>query len=208
MKRSRKMDEEEEVDFDEEDVRFVAQSLGRESELKWYDFAVPSPNFATAFTYVYDVSAIAQGVGVGQRTGDRIRMKNLSYFIHCVNNSAGTFFQVGRVTLFQWKASDAVAPLVTDIYEGSGWNAPFNMAKRSQYKILLEKRFFLIAPLYGFANAHMFEGTLKFKGPSSIVQYQNGTTTGINKIYLCFTAGYASGPTSMNYRGMIRFTDH
>jgi len=182
----------------------VQDEVLRHADTKWYVKSVSS-NFGVSTTTYGDFTDIPQGSTSVTRVGDRLRLKNLSFHFQIYESAAVYTASVVRLIIFQWHPSSASSPLDTQILAFSSWNSPLRMDTRSQYKVLYDKTEYAISTTA--KNYHLFSGTINFKDPLD-VQFEAGTTTGTNKIYVIYDAGVSRSTTNCTGTAMLRFYDY
>lgn len=189
----------------EEEVRaMVVREIRSNAETKWF-YSDLWQNFTAVRTRFYPLTAIPQGVGVQQRTGDRLTLKNLSFSISCENSNSTYQQYFFRTLIFQWFPSVAAAPAITEILYLDYWQSPLSMTSRQNYRVLYDKTTPVVSG--GPMAIHQWNGTLSFNGPHAQIQYTPGTTTGTNQLWaVCMTSQLAANVAS-DVQAMVRFYD-
>lgn len=182
----------------------VDREMSKTSDTKWFVKEVYG-NFGVVGTAYGDLTAVPQGSSSLTRVGDRLRLKNLSYCITLADTSAALTYSYARVTIIQWFPSSATSPVDTQVFHFSTWNSPLRMDTRTQYKVLFDKQVALNATTAN--NYPVFTGTIHFKEPTS-VQFEAGTTTGSNKIYVIFETSLLRAAMTYGISSMLRFYDY
>lgn len=161
-----------------------------EKKYIYNDFGAPTdiPNSATP-PPVLDCTNIIQGLYDTNRIGDKVRLTSIEYnvqFYGDMNNVVSEVTYV-RFIMFQW--FDYNAPQWSDIMMSNEVLSPYTHDKRTNYRILLDKKFILTSAIGGVTTANDTSAKIvsgyitKFADPN--VMYQGGSLTGNNKVY-CF----------------------
>jgi len=188
--------------------------------------------------YIYSMTAVPQGFEDNQRIGDKCTGTSLRVCVYAepAGQNSTTVpplqsdpFNNLRLVIFVWKDDDD--PGFDDIFDGTDGTsvntAPLyhlNHDKKVKRKIL-EDTMLRCTCVYGTdANGNFItQGTWaapicynrtinlsKIKGGTSTINFQNGTTTGVNKIYLALIAPHSNVTEApircWNYFFLTRYT--
>lgn len=140
-----------------------------------------------------------------KRIGDKIMASHLKFNYSIENGDA---YNNVRVIAFQWFNSST--PTVADILIISGGYdvlSQYNVDKALSYKIMYDKIHHITANYSGQTNSTNVVRK-KLRLPRKQIQYEAGSTTGINKVYLMYISD-SSGPShpAINYSCKLIFND-
>lgn len=176
----------------------VKRIVARRQELKY--FAVLS-NFAaiTAATYMIDLTQIPQGDTDSTRDGDHLMLCGTPEFHVRFQNDltgAGDAGAMYRLIIFQWHPSNGTAPigsdiLLTGVSGAVDYTSFYSHDKRQLYTILYDECF----KTWGHGAGGAGPGTnqtdsglhrikYSFAKAQKQCQYQGGSTSGTNQIYM------------------------
>lgn len=164
--------------------------------------------YITAFGRILDLSNPTQGSNGEQRIGDKTTGTSLEFYHTCYPTQSDKCPPVYtyRITIFIWK--DDTIPEPGDLYDkpGTGSNPlnnsvsiwSFNHDKRVKRKILYDKSFTCHSQqvgnpgiAYTAQNANTQQtiriNLSKIKRGLNIINFENGSQAGINKIYASIT---------------------
>lgn len=192
-------------------TNIVDTVVRRTSELK-------SHNYTNIYSFLVAnvwnstiVSLVPQGSTGITRTGDRFRLKSLTYNISIYEPnptpSASTSGYV-RVLMVQWKPMATTTVSADDILGGLvEYDSAYNMETRQMYRVLMDK----IVPVTANndTSRNILTGTLYFNGADANVQCQAGSTNGTNHVSILCLASHAGATCSALLRldSFLRFTD-
>jgi hypothetical protein len=171
-------------------------------QLKFFDVnsGVTSVSNVPAFT---DVTSIAAGTNVSQRVGAQILMRSVRV---CGSWVVGDPTQLCRLVVFKWfpsnssdvpSISELMTPSASDIVIG-GWL----QYKPSRFHILYDRLFKLDTLAHPIKD---FNFTVRV---NSKLDYDTGSTTGRNHIYLMYVTDSSVIPTpSIRYSYQVIFND-
>lgn len=167
---------------------------------------------------MYNLTSIAQGLQDTQRVGDRIDLKSI--FIRALfqfNLNPQDRTPIIRLTLFQWKQDNqVVTPTAADIFQNPTAGIPGSILepllldKNKKYKKIFDKFFPL--SIYGGQDTKVIELFINKKF-SSMLEYGNAATTGMNQIYLMVNTSDNIGLQNngerplMTLRSRVRYLD-
>lgn len=165
---------------------------------------------ASGFTQTVDLTPIAQGISDTQRIGDQIDLCSIQGR-YALSVGAGDGTNIMRVSVVQWLEDTSVTgtPIYGDILQYSTSPAdivsPWELDKNKRYRVLWDKLFTLVE---GADTAVQIIEFYINKGFQKKIQYTNGATTGIGKIYLMFESDsvLASHPQLSGY-SRVRYFD-
>lgn len=140
------------------------------SEVMKFDQGPGSTSISTTPQNLYDLTAIAQGDGIAQRTGQSI-LNNGFYINLAFTKHASATFSFIRVVLVQdrQQISDT-APTYSDVFESNSTYAKVNPNTMGRFKIWYDKRV-LLSTQRDFKQINIYR---KFKG---IHTRYNGTAS-------------------------------
>lgn len=123
--------------------REVKNIIGRRIETK-VAVTYQSGVSVTSSPGIYDLCSssywnIAQGTAQGKRIGDEIRLKKIHLRWGALG---GDYFNTMRIILFRFNGSNATAPVIGDILDGTGEEyvfAPLNWDTRHRYHIIYDR---------------------------------------------------------------------
>lgn len=153
---------------------------------------------------VFDLSLITQGDSDLQREGDRVRITSIQWRGQAFNADTSN---VMRFIFFQWLVDDTIdAPTPLKVLQSAYLGNPYAVyapyAKDyAGYKFVIIQDTTLCTSVNGDAN-NIFMFNVPFKKNKKLtpnIQYQGGTTTGTNKLYLCVVSdsGAISHPSAI-----------
>lgn len=180
----------------------VKKTLKSENEWKNHQLYAVA-NVGTGTTIV-DTCAVPQGDTSITRDGDQLMASSL----HIKYDWEGAdSYNHCRLIVFQWYSN--TTPVGADILDSSvvaSSNAhmyPYNTSTATKYKILYDSVRLTTAVSQPVTNMSQ----KKIKIPRPKIKFSPGTTTGTNKVYLCFVSDSAAAPnpnltyhTKLNYR--------
>lgn len=186
---------------------YVKKAIARRKETKHYNVYAEDVSLDTAPTIV-SLTAMTQGDGDQQRDGDTIFLKNIDF--RWMARMPTTSRAAIRVMLFRWY--DDSTPVATDILlSGStairNINGPPSHDNKQLYKIMVDRRYNLY-----YTNGRFPISLWRIFGKRlgrKQVQFQNGTTNGVGKVYLMVMSEIATGANSptFSYYSHITYTD-
>jgi len=149
---------------------------------------IPYSTAPTTTGAVVHVSAIAQGDGLGDRSGDQVYVER----IHFAVNVLATASQNIRYILFRDKFNQGTTPAVTDVLTTASVASPFSslaQIQQKRFQILLDKvmSFSVAGSLAGYARC-----TLNVNQPTYFTGSAT-TTKAAGSIYLLVISDVASG---------------
>lgn len=171
---------------------FVKRQIKKNQELKFFDLTGGADNVDyTGLTY--DLVAIAQGDTDITRDGDKIMPTSMQIRM---SFNIGDATNVMRLVVFRWKGYDSVdAPTTAKIFQFTGSiigpRSPFLHDQRSRFEVLLDE-------LINLDAGHtMHTLNTSFALAKKQIEYNAGTTVGMNKLYMCVISdsGAATHPT-------------
>jgi len=151
-------------------------------------------------------SAVTQGVGVSQRTGDTIFQKELfiNYSLSAINNDV---FSSARIIVFKWVPnSNLLLPIVTDILQTASLTSMYNWQLSNQYFILYDCFHSLAGNLTTPASSgnQAFLGKIAIKGPKRC-EFAPATALSSNQIYVLVISDSSLTPFPI-WNGVLRLT--
>lgn len=186
--------------------QMVAKSIQSTAELKWFyrDFAYLA---SAGGSTVASLTDIAQGITNSTRSGDRLRLKNITFTaLFEEARTVLTAMNYIRIIIFQWYPM--TTPAITDVLNSAYYIAPLRMDTRSQYKVIYDQ---LKGTLGGTSlMMHQERKSITFSGDTANIQFTPGTTTGTNKVYvgIVFALNGAGVNTNANLNSLVRFYDY
>lgn len=178
----------------------LRQAIKSVAERKWYDNTLflsnALPNQLDINGFFFSLTDMPQGSGQQQRIGDKCTGSSIEVRMVLSSPALVTtaVYLIMRTIIFVWK--DDTAPGLADILEPGAWNpvnAPLNHDTKIKRKIL-----------YDACSAHYLEtvtknsmSPLKYKKivlplnklrNLNIINFQAGTTVGVNHIYILHLA--------------------
>lgn len=154
------------------------------SRLEWKHHDV-NTTFTSGYNGdIYNLSNIDQGDTGSLRDGDAVYATSLQCRYQIVNADATN---LQRLIIFQWNGEDS--PAVSDILATVGTTraplSPYEADKVGRNKlarVLYDRTFNLQEPFSG--GSHQIIGSFKVSLKKRHIQFQDGTTTGANKVFL------------------------
>lgn len=167
--------------------------------------------YVTSESLPISVCDISQGYSDVERVGDKLTITSLEIRHVCFPNLDIKQWEpyTYRITVFIWR--DDTVPGLNDIYQNANFTGttislttiwPYTHDAKVKRKILYDKSFTAIAELTGVGNIANSEGgcqqlnvvipMTKIKERLNTVNYQIGTTTGVNKVYVALTSNVSS----------------
>jgi hypothetical protein len=182
----------------------------------------------TAGQYMFDLSAVTQGVSGAQRIGDRLTPSSLLLRFLLWNNTGATsnLHVTWRIFVFQYKADSSIAahPIVSDFLQTNPANGGATYGSFSNYDIDYDRMYHILwdsglletvgnhgLAITGVPSLGEWKTFSKHipLSRNRIVDFFTGATTGFNHIYLCVTtdsANIGSNPL-LTWSAQFRFTD-
>lgn len=182
----------------------VVKEVQDREELKWL-VTESLLTAAVAGNNVVDITAVPQGITRSTRTGDRLRIKNVSFQGILYDGSATLNANTGRILLFQWFPK--TTPTVADILQVLHPNSPLRMDNVQQYRVYYDQTWTVNTTTSN--NWHNFKGSYRPLPKYSNVQFDAASTTGTNKFYVghIFTSSGVSKVGEFYSRFMVRYYD-
>jgi len=114
------------------------------SEMYKLDTAISGQNIDGASPYITHLTAVGQGDGDNQRSGNSIFVRSFNFKGAISRTASGDAAQVIRLSVIQdiQQVSDTT-PTVTDVYEGTSPYAHLNSATVGRYKVLWSRTYTL-----------------------------------------------------------------
>jgi hypothetical protein len=171
-------------------------------QLKWFDVYSGVTSVTNVPTFI-DTTSIAVGTNVSQRVGAEVLMKSLRISGSWV---VGDPTQLARFVVFKWFPSNSSdVPSLSELTTATGSNACIGgwlQYKPSRFQILydrLEKLDTLAHPIKDFTfNVRI----------NSKLDYDTGSTTGRNHIYIMYVTDSGVIPTpSISFTYQVIFND-
>jgi hypothetical protein len=186
----------------------TARSRGQ-PQIKFVDVS-QVVNVSSTGTVLSGLTAITQGVGVSQRTGDTIFMK--SFFMNYAINAANSdIFTTARVVIFQWIPNSSIAvPLYSDIFQTPDIYAMYDWQFANQYRILYDKIHFLSGTGTNptTASNQGFFGELNISTLNRKVEFSQASAFGSNELYCLVISDSAIIPFPLlNIRTRITYSE-
>jgi hypothetical protein len=185
------------------DIRSIVRSeIVRMKQLKWFDVYSGVTSITNVPTFV-DTTSIAIGVNVSQRVGAEILMKSLRISGSWV---VGDPTQLARLVVFKWFPSNSSdVPSLSELTTATGNDVVIGgwlKYEPSRFQILHDQLFkmdTLAHPIKDFTfNVRI----------NSKLDYDTGSTTGRNHIYLMYVTDSGVVPTpSIRYTYQVVFND-
>lgn len=157
------------------------------------------------------ISFVPQGQTNITRTGDRLRMKSLTFTLSmsepalAVTSATSGFV---RFIIGQWFPLISSAPSAGDVLDNLvEYDSPYAMDTRSQYKILWDKTIPIAA--LNELSRNVYHQTLYFNDQHANVQCTSASVNGTNHLFIMSTASHAGGSNTVvgRFQGTLRFTD-
>jgi len=161
-----------------------------------------SNTVATTSGVITHISAIAQGDGIGDRSGDKIFIEHVEFGV----NMLATATNNTRFVLLQDKFNLGTAPAVSDIFTSAGVAALFNslyVTQQKRFKILMDKTL-------SFSSAGELARTFKYTAKVGSPCYYTGsasTTQGSGSIWLLHISDVATAAT-LDIRTKVVYSDY
>lgn len=207
-------------------VGTVKRLIGARQEGKYKDVFSGSGGVLLATTSAaVDLMPIAQGDGVVQRDGDKIRLKSLIMRYHIRNNETITdtasvlvWSQVARVLVVQWLSdgTPTLAEILQDSAAIQNLQSPYLFNPTEKFKVLYDKRHNLVMP-GSIQDANdsgipaRANGMVRVFGKrlTKTVTFDAGATTGMNKLYLFAFVNSSAGSqgSDLFYHSRILYSD-
>lgn len=180
------------------------------------DVAIATDTDVVQTMTVTDMTDISQGDGTGQRVGDRIQPTSLQVkaFIDLNGSSAAAgMVETFRIMVIRWKRDTANEDFTThsQVTENpSGWLGMylFDPTERKKYDVLHDKSYTLAYRLdAGQPCARLLDFTIPLTKGAKVI-YNEGLTTGTNKIYVCVMSSQNAANTVEWKAGLrLRYKD-
>jgi len=187
--------------------RKVRKALAKAGEQNFFDVYQTSAVVDYAGTLAC-LSAVPQGNGDSNRTGDMITPKWLELRGSVTGNTTSVFNSV-RIIVFRWRPSNATPPIVTSILQQASTDtAPFSALQEDNYRggvfDVLHDRIYAVTT-YEFQRAFDIRLNLPQTLPPSFIA---AGTNGFNQIYIL---GISDAPTNKPawrwYSRLVYFDD-
>jgi len=151
---------------------------------------------------------IIQGDNVNNRSGDKINVVKLDLNLTMLAG-IGSTQSFHRFILFQDRLNVGIAPLISEVLDGSLYNSTYAIVNRQQqrFKILYDK----IHGVVGGANSAATTVKVKLKPTPQI--FYNGTSSvttanGRNSIwFLCLTDAITVSTATISFYANVSYTD-
>jgi len=186
-----------------QDVRKMIKSFA-EAQIEDKYFVLNSGPTSIDFNgTVQDMMLISQGLSDLNRIGDEIRITSMSLNLQVIGVDATNLM---RVVIFKWRP--ATVPSVASIlsFGGGTANAPLSALNRDRsvdYKIYYDHTFALST-----ATNVSQAVSIKHIPLKGLCQYQAGTTSGTNHLYLLVISDSGAVPNpSLQFMTRVNFTD-
>jgi len=182
-------------------TRISKRVYNKRTELKYF-MTGASASIPTVGGSIVDLTAIPQSVSDTDCTGDSLWLRNISLraftALNVVANLAGSV----RIVLFQW--FDDTTPTVSVILNAGAINpmvAPYNHDTNQKFSILYDAT-------VGVSSGNLYDSYTNclVKPTKGRVDYSNGTTTGVNKVYMLFVTDTAT-TLSFTYTAQVQYND-
>ena len=152
---------------------------------------------------IYDLTQISQGLLDSARIGDQIKLS--SFRANMVLERAASADQLVRVIFFQW--GDSATPTTSELLQndGAGYTHISTLnhdALRQRKLIPIVDRTVVLDPDDGKCKLD-FNFLLKRR----LVNYQNGSTNGSNKLYMYICTDQISSAPTFTMYGKLNYTD-
>jgi len=150
-----------------------------------------------------DLLLVPQGITDSTRIGDEIRLTSISLELQVIGVDATNLM---RVIIFKWRPSTVASVAAILPFALASANAPLSPYSRDRsvdYKVYFDRTFAL-------STATNVSQVVKFHNipVKGLCQYQSGTTTGTNHLYLLVISDSGAAPNpSINYMTRVNFTD-
>jgi hypothetical protein len=171
-------------------------------QLKWFDVYSGTTSVSNVPTFI-DVTSIAAGTNISQRVGAEILMRSLRVSGSWV---VGDPTNLARLVVFKWFPSNSSdVPSLSELTTATGGNAVIGgwlQYKPSRFQILHDRLFKLDTLSHPIKD---FVFTVRI---NSKLDYDTGSTTGRNHIYLMYVTDSGVTPTpSITYTYQVVFND-
>lgn len=185
----------------------VKSLISKGKELNAYKVTGSAVVFAATWTAV-DLSAMPQGDGDSQRVGDDIRMKKLLLRFRVTHNSTNGGGAL-RIVVVQWRPntlndtfdSSKIFQTDDDVDSFPLWD------NRHAYKILYDKSVATPNQVDNLKTILINKTLVGRKLGNKKISFNDGATTGSNKIHLLFIASNATNPDTLDYEARSIYTD-
>jgi len=152
---------------------------------------------------------VPQGITDITRLGDALQGVSMELAIDVNSTVASTVSSNVRVILFTW--NQETAPTTANVIEGAlltTSNCPLgyiDFDSRKYIKVLVDE---LISLPMTYLSASQARVTMRFKVPvKNKINFQTGSTTGANKIYLFYSSDKTTDVPKLSYVSAFYFTD-
>lgn len=166
-------------------------------------------SFIAAGSIVDVTQACVVGTADQSRSGDVILPRKVDINVSILNTSTNLVGTLCRVILFRDTLNSGVAPVVSQLLDGSSYNSTYTViqAQQNRFKILMDKTWEVAL---GVHMAHLFKNTFRLRGPI----YYNGdtnvvTANGAGSLWLLTISSAATALNFPSYdiHTSVHFTD-
>lgn len=168
--------------------KYVKAQFKKELETKYLPhsqtlvLSTSSPNYEC-------ISDITQNVSDVARIGDKVTLKGLSMSLFLESASSTTRDTNIRITIFQFKdthQAGAINPAIAQLYQSTNYMTTSMPHKdyKHRYTILSDKLYSL--PKLTKDKIYQKSRRVNLKWATKHIQFEQGTTNGINKIFMVF----------------------
>lgn len=195
-------------------VGTVKRLIGRRQEKKEYYINGLDVALSTTATVV-DLFKPTQGTTDNQRIGDSVMLKNLHLKYHLFGDASSARANIVRIILFQWKenTTPTASHILKDTSAGNSLVSPYENDNRLLRNILHDKRY-VIGPTAGAYNGITSSfapgGALSSAFITKLikkVQFDAGSTSGSNKLYMLAVCQNSTNPPSLTYYSTASYSD-
>lgn len=189
--------------------RQPSTTSGLRGRIKIYDLFVANAT-ATNVGTITNLVLPTQGTGAGQRVGDTIQLRRMT-FNYTVSTQNADIFNRVRLVLFIWKPNAfLVAPTIATLTNGTGTTTTqwmYDWQYSNQFTILYDKIHYLsglaTAPTVGGCQGGSIEMNL-----NSRVEFSPGATLGSNQLYLAYISDSLVAPFPLlEYGSRVQFSE-
>lgn len=193
---------------------YVQRVVAKTREARYDETGLTSTEAAYDSPIMEDLTTPAQGDGITQRSGEKIKPISVEYRFRVVN--AETTNQVFRAIIFQWKQDDV--PTLTQVITADGSAATsstvyksYNREENTSYRILYDSGPLLLggSAQEALSTEMIIAGKAKPKSGITPVNFIGSGVTGTGKIYFLAFSDAADAADSITVAGnfMLNFYD-
>lgn len=196
--------------------------IGKDAELKWFDFNVAASNPTTGGTIIGTgtIVNIAQNTGQSERIGRKITVKKVQLRTQIIMpaltaNGVNVQGDILRVIVYQDKQCNGATAAVLDILTTNTWNSYRNLSNSNRFIVLSDKTYDSSYETFSVDAGGLFNAIGSRESDNQIMKCDipieySGVTGAVNEIRsnnICVLAISAQGIVNVNLQFRTRYSD-